>query len=494
MDMSIEDPFSNLSLGQRELKVIVPDDDASPEFDPGRALVGRLVSGKVLGHNTIVQRLKGFWSLKDNLTTHALGDNTILFCFNSMTDKKRVMVGAPWFVEDHLLILSEDTADVIAKRQVFTHSPLWIQLHGLPVGLMSKKFAATAGDNIGQFIEVYCDSEGSYIGRFLRIKVSVDIRLPLMRAITVSHKGQLLKIQLQYERVSDFCYFCGVIGHEQSSCDAKINTPNAASKPLEYGPQLMADPVSNPFLERRFQRRRSEGDSFSAYPQPNPTTKSPPPPPPPPLKPISSTTSQQETIETPENLNISTPLTYKAALLTQNSPTFTRDRSIPPYMPFQVPMGSRHSHMPPIRVAKTPLSLPVTFIQQMRPKDCRRLTRRKIRGSITSFIMRMAQSWLISHQPSTPPKLLRRILALLSPNATGVDLIAVIQAQRAEDLQSGEVEESLTSQHQNAPPIIQLPPFTAHSPKKPFSPSQTSQPEPSIHNPPPRSSPRALSW
>ncbi|CAI9116361.1 OLC1v1017483C1 [Oldenlandia corymbosa var. corymbosa] len=177
---SIADPFSKLSLNKRETTIIEPEKDAALDYDREKALFGKLITSNVIGHGVIVQKLRNFWRLRGTISTNALGDNTILFCFSNILDKKRMIARSPWFVEDHLLVLEEDTANIIAKKHTFSRSPLWIQLHDLPIGLMSKSFAATAGNNIGRFLEVYCDNEGSCIGRFLRIRVEVDISLPLM--------------------------------------------------------------------------------------------------------------------------------------------------------------------------------------------------------------------------------------------------------------------------------------------------------------------------
>ncbi|CAI9105607.1 OLC1v1004569C1 [Oldenlandia corymbosa var. corymbosa] len=258
MEADLENPFSRLSLDQRESRIVEPEKNATPDYDHEKALVGKLLTNRILGHNTIVQKVRKFWNLKGNLTTSALGDNTLLFCFSNLLDKKGVLAGAPWFVEDHLLILKEDTANVIAQNHQFTHSPLWVQLHGLPVGLMSKSFATTASNNIGWFMEVFCDSEGSCIGRFLQIKVIIDVRQPLMRVTTVNNDGLPLRIKLRYERMSDFYYFCGVIVHEHGKCDLNFASNTSSSGPFEFGPFLTADPFRNPFPEKRSQSSRKE--------------------------------------------------------------------------------------------------------------------------------------------------------------------------------------------------------------------------------------------
>jgi len=62
------------------------------------------------------------------------------------------------------------------------------------------------------------------LGHFLRIKIRLDIRCPLMRGVTVcvGDEEKPLWCPLEYEFLPDFCYTCGIIGHTDRSCAIQV--------------------------------------------------------------------------------------------------------------------------------------------------------------------------------------------------------------------------------------------------------------------------------
>jgi hypothetical protein len=67
----------------------------------------------------------------------------------------------------------------------FNHIPIWIRVSGLPLGLMNKEVAEIIGEDIGQFLDVDVEENGTVAGRYLRLKVWINIRQPLRPGITV---------------------------------------------------------------------------------------------------------------------------------------------------------------------------------------------------------------------------------------------------------------------------------------------------------------------
>lgn len=57
---------------------------------------------------------------------------------------------------------------------------MWIQLHDLPMGIMTKVYGERLGKSIGEIKEVDVDKDGLGWRPYLRIKVWVDISKPLI--------------------------------------------------------------------------------------------------------------------------------------------------------------------------------------------------------------------------------------------------------------------------------------------------------------------------
>lgn len=56
--------------------------------------------------------------------------------------------------------------------------------------------------------------EGQRNGRFLRIKVTLDLNNPIKKETVVRFKDKTYRVFLKYKRFSIFCFVCGKIGHQ----------------------------------------------------------------------------------------------------------------------------------------------------------------------------------------------------------------------------------------------------------------------------------------
>lgn len=97
---------------------------------------------------------------------------------------------------------------------------------------------------MGEFMEMDKEDDGSAIGRFLRIKIRLDIRKPLMRGVMIQTErkdGEVhpLWCPVVYEFLPDFCYTCGLIGHIDRVCTKKLQKDEVQqySKALRFIPE-----------------------------------------------------------------------------------------------------------------------------------------------------------------------------------------------------------------------------------------------------------------
>jgi hypothetical protein len=70
------------------------------------------------------------------------------------------------------------------------------------------------------------DDDERAVGRYLRVKVKLDITKPLMRGVTVfvgENEDKPLWCSVEYEfLLPDFCYICGLIGHVDKPCGTQL--------------------------------------------------------------------------------------------------------------------------------------------------------------------------------------------------------------------------------------------------------------------------------
>ena len=174
-----------------------------------------------------------------NLRIVDVGSNILQFKFGSSYQRDWVENSGPWNFENNLLLLCRWKKGLTSANIVFSHSPFWAQLQGLPFELMSKEVGQDIGRSRGRFIEV--DKRAGQVdqAKFIRIRVDLPIEKPLRRGgHVVSKDGEKYWVQFRYERLPTFCYLCGKLGHDDKHCQAQTDRQ---SSPKQYGEWLRAN-------------------------------------------------------------------------------------------------------------------------------------------------------------------------------------------------------------------------------------------------------------
>ncbi|XP_015894602.3 uncharacterized protein At4g02000-like [Ziziphus jujuba] len=136
-----------------------------------------------------------------------------------MADKERVIDGAPWHFE-RALVLTEEISGSITPHSTNIHTAyFWIHVHNVPLQSMTKSTGEAIGSHLGECVMVNSDEEGLCFGKFMRVRIKLDIRRPLRTGMKVDlgDKHQFW-VEFQYEKLFDFCFQCGLLGHTQKDC------------------------------------------------------------------------------------------------------------------------------------------------------------------------------------------------------------------------------------------------------------------------------------
>jgi len=147
----------------------------------------------------------------------------------------------------------------------------WARIYDLPLKLRSDAMAKKLGDVLGKFVEVD-NNEGNRLGKFLRVKVTIDLRKPLKRGTMVKYQDKNMQVYFKYERLATFCFVCGRIGHQIKDCaemDGKDETEfdEIEEKELPFGQWMKASPLPKISVEiKREVSSSSSGKSLFAAP------------------------------------------------------------------------------------------------------------------------------------------------------------------------------------------------------------------------------------
>lgn len=122
--------------------------------------------------------------------------------FATKTNKQRVVNGEPWLFNTYLFALQDmDGTYQLAKTMINTKS-FWIQLHNLPFHCKNRHYGNLIGEKIGKVLEIDVDYDDTGWGKYLRIRVEVNLYKPLARGRALEYNGKKLWITLKYKKLS----------------------------------------------------------------------------------------------------------------------------------------------------------------------------------------------------------------------------------------------------------------------------------------------------
>ncbi|KAK4428490.1 hypothetical protein Salat_1148600 [Sesamum alatum] len=126
-----------------------------------------------------------------------LQNERLLLYFNHIIDRNRALEGCPW-----------------------TRCDLNVYVHDLPLTGDESGNHSTYRNRLGLFCDMEMDKHGYSLGSTMRIRVSIDVNLPVNRALKLrTMMGEEHLVSLTYERFSNFCYSCGCLEHIGKYCE-----------------------------------------------------------------------------------------------------------------------------------------------------------------------------------------------------------------------------------------------------------------------------------
>ena len=136
-------------------------------------------------------------------------------------------------------MLNRWEAGIEENTEAFRFAPLWVQVWNLPIHWISKEAGKKIGKVLKEVKEFLISHTGGKEGKHLKMLVWADMTQPLLRRTAVKMNGVLKWINFRYERVPDFCYKCGIVGHSEKKCKNEVSIKKGQHE-NQYGPWLRA--------------------------------------------------------------------------------------------------------------------------------------------------------------------------------------------------------------------------------------------------------------
>ncbi|KAL0320307.1 UNVERIFIED_CONTAM: hypothetical protein Sradi_5292200 [Sesamum radiatum] len=205
-------------------------------------VVGRLLSNKPFKFEALCSSIRSMILPVKGMDIRQLEEGRILIRFNHIIDKQRALEGCPSSFEKNILFLNSVGDFENPMHVALEVCDFYVHVHDLPLSMMNRGVATLVGNRIGVFRELDADDSGYSWGAYLRLRVGLNVNKPLKRAMEVrSMLGEELLVRFTYERLPNFCYLCGILGHIDRYCQLRFSEEfEHQVDPLPYGAWLRA--------------------------------------------------------------------------------------------------------------------------------------------------------------------------------------------------------------------------------------------------------------
>ncbi|KAK4275892.1 hypothetical protein QN277_018903 [Acacia crassicarpa] len=205
----------------------------------GGILVGKILTSKSLNFPTVIAMIKKSWNLDEEMEIHELDRSqfTFLFRFHHERDYARVLTGRPWSIQGCLLNLQNWEEFMVLEDVKFGEAPFWVQFHGLPLEAFDDANAKILGDAVGECVMYEKPRVGGRLGRgFIHVCSLLQLNEPLRTGFWVPRAMKTPAwVTVKYERLPDFCYNCGCIGHKDRVCKIPCRRDMGDDGEKEFG-------------------------------------------------------------------------------------------------------------------------------------------------------------------------------------------------------------------------------------------------------------------
>jgi len=249
----------SLSLSDKEDELEIPVENIpNSAADTSASLVGKFLTDKPIRGHMMTTKMAEFWHPGRGVNIKEIEPNLFTFKFFHFRDMQTILKKGPWYFDNNLQILNTLPDNTPAQSVPLQSVPFWVRIHDVLVGFMTERVGKDLGNFIGEFLEYDVKNSANHLRSYMRIRVLLDVSKPLKRQKKIKRLGgdsQIVKFK--YERLGNFCYYCGVLGHIEDYCD-KLYSVDSDDGVRYRGPELHVEKLKNEGRGSRWLREEGQ--------------------------------------------------------------------------------------------------------------------------------------------------------------------------------------------------------------------------------------------
>ncbi|KAM2126516.1 hypothetical protein ACFX1R_006525 [Malus domestica] len=180
-------------------------------MEHGIKLVGMALVNKNLNKWGVRNILRSSWKEYGQIDVKWVKNNTFIITVQDESTATKILNQVPWAVMKQNFLVKRWNQELALEEINMQKVLFWIQIRGVPLYFISKDNVRRLAAKIGEFGEL---EETTKARGFLRVRVAVNTSNPLTTGCWLPRTNEKESwIEFRYERLQDFCYKCGRIGH-----------------------------------------------------------------------------------------------------------------------------------------------------------------------------------------------------------------------------------------------------------------------------------------
>ncbi|XP_027062606.1 uncharacterized protein [Coffea arabica] len=237
--------LSSVQLDEEECTVIeVTEEEIKQGIeDCSNSCLEKFVARKEMNLKGLKGALERAWKRQGFRIFRVQPDVCQLF-FASKKDLQFVLSKGPWNIDNNLLVVKSWFSGVRVNELDFENVFFGVNICGLPWEFYTQEVAMKVASSFRDCSCVQLKEKSDSDERFFRLRILVNTKTPLRRVVRLKWgDNSEARGILRYERLSSFCYQCGVMGHTAKVCAKAMVAEANSSQDSQYGFWLITDTI-----------------------------------------------------------------------------------------------------------------------------------------------------------------------------------------------------------------------------------------------------------